>query len=149
MYGHTHDQEFTITKSVTNSDKNIGLGQVGPSVTTDTWENPAYALIDIDEETMLPINFRIFAMDLIEANASNEPQWVQLIDYVNDYGITPGMSPDSLYDLAYRMTQDVDLFWKFSWDMTRDSNDMYVGTDEEWKYYSWEAYCEHTSSYGT
>jgi hypothetical protein len=53
---------------------------------------------------MLPINFRIFAMDLIEANASNEPQWVQLIDYVNDYGITPGMSPDSLYDLAYRMT---------------------------------------------
>jgi hypothetical protein len=82
----------------------LALVRVGPSVTTGSWENPAYALIDIDEETMLPINFRIFAMDLIEANASNEPQWVQLIDYVNDYGITPGMSPDSLYDLAYRMT---------------------------------------------
>lgn len=45
--------------------KIIGLNQVGPSGTTDEEENPGYALIDVDAETMLPINFRIFAMDLV------------------------------------------------------------------------------------
>lgn len=68
-------------------------------------------MIDVDEETMLPTNFRIFYMDLVMANNSGTPEWVQLIDYVKDYDLTQGMSPDSLYRLTVRLTQDVDLFW--------------------------------------
>ena len=112
MWGHTHDQYFNVARS-TSSDNNIGLNQIGPSVTTETDENPAYALIDVDAETMLPVNFRIWAMDITEANETGEPVWRQVIDYVEDYGMTEGLSPDALYDFAYRMMDDKDLFWKW------------------------------------
>jgi len=68
-----------------------------------SWENPAYALIDVDAETMLPVNWRIFSMDLVNANESGTPEWGQLIDYTKDYGLGDGISPDSLYNLAERL----------------------------------------------
>jgi len=43
-------------------------------------------------------------MDLVKANTSGTPEWVQIVDYVKDYGLSGGVSPDSLYDLAYRLT---------------------------------------------
>lgn len=64
LYGHTHDQYWSVTKSVTNPEKVIGFNQVGPSGTTGMMENPSYALVDVDEETMMPVNWRIFYMDL-------------------------------------------------------------------------------------
>jgi hypothetical protein len=76
LYGHTHDQYWSVTKSVTNPDKVIGFNQVGPSGTTGMFENPSYALVDIDEETMMPINWRIFYMDLEQANLTGTPEWV-------------------------------------------------------------------------
>ncbi len=71
-------------------------------------------MIDVDEATMLPINFRIFYLDLVEANASGVPEWKQLIDYVKDYDLVDGVtSPDSLHEFLIRMTQEKHLFWKY------------------------------------
>jgi hypothetical protein len=112
-----------------------------------TNENPAYALIDVDEETMLPTNFRIFYANLEEANKTGEPEWVQLIDYVKDYGMTEGMSPDALYELATRMTTDQDFFWDWKYDETRDAGDKYIGTAEEYAKKSNFTYCYLTSSH--
>jgi len=40
------------------------------------FENPSYALVDIDEATMMPVNWRIFYMDLEQANLTGTPEWV-------------------------------------------------------------------------
>ena len=146
MFGHTHDQYFSVTRSVADMNKIIGLNQVGPSGTTVTDENPAYALIDVDAETMLPINFRIFAMDLVEANASGTPQWVQMIDYVNDYGMTEGMSPDALYRLAVRLTTDKRFYEQFMWDNSRRTGKKPRYTDKKWIGGANSDYCKFTSS---
>ena len=84
-------------------------------MTTLTNENPGFALIDVDKETMLPVNWRIYAMDLEEANQEGSPVWRQVIDYTNDYHLSGGgISPDSLYDLADRMKSRFSLLMR-SW----------------------------------
>lgn len=102
MYGHTHDQYFNVANSYTNPDKPISVAQIGPSVTTDSYKNPGYALIEIDKETMLPLNYQIWAMDLVEANKNNNPTWEMFTDYRKDYGLE-SMSPDEMKKLAYQI----------------------------------------------
>ena len=48
LFGHTHSEYFEVTRSGTNPLKNIGLNQIGPSVTTYTDNNPGYAILEID-----------------------------------------------------------------------------------------------------
>ena len=48
---------------------------------------------------MLPINWQIYGLDLVEANKSGVADWKLLIDYVNDYQMKE-MSPNALLDLT-------------------------------------------------
>jgi hypothetical protein len=57
MYGHTHDQYYQITNSKTNPTKHLHVAQIGPAVTTLSYENPAYGIIEVDKKTMLPVNY--------------------------------------------------------------------------------------------
>ena len=57
-------QYWSVNMSVSNPDKPVMFSQIGPSGTPYTFNNPAYALIDVDAETMLPINWHIYAFDL-------------------------------------------------------------------------------------
>jgi len=84
-------------------------------VTTNTYENPGFAVIEIDEATMLPINYEIWAIDLDEANATGIPNWEKVIDYVNDYDMELGVSPDGLYALASRMKTDPEFAALYHW----------------------------------
>ena len=118
MFGHTHSQYFEVTRSSSNPAKNIGMNQIGPSVTTYTENNPGYAIIEIDQETMLPTNFLIYALDIDKANASGVADWELVVDYVNDYNMTE-MSPNGLYDLASRFKTDMDLLSLFNWGKSR------------------------------
>ena len=68
---------------------------------------------------MLPINWKIYKLDIEKANASGVAEWELSVDYVNDYQLGQ-MSPDSLYNLAKRMTKDDGtLVKKFWWDRSR------------------------------
>mmetsp|Transcript_49806 Transcript_49806/g.67899 ORF Transcript_49806/g.67899 Transcript_49806/m.67899 type:complete len:207 (-) Transcript_49806:63-683(-) len=119
LMGHTHDQYYQTTNSVTNPSKNIGLNQIGPSVTTNSYENPGFALIDIDAETMLITNWEIWALDIEKANASGEAVWEKVIDYVKDYGMENGMSPDALYEVGEKILNDADFAAQYAWGRTR------------------------------
>lgn len=145
LNGHTHDQFYQVTMSMTHPDKSIGTVQIGPSVTTYTDENPGYAILDVDAKTMLPINYRIFAMDLAEANSSGTPVWKEVVNYTEDYGLGTGVSPASLLDLSLRFAQDQDLYWQYEWDMTRQKGKKHVGTVAQWEHGSERLYCRYTS----
>jgi len=56
MFGHTHAQYFDVTSGMSNPEKHIGFAQIGPSVTTNEWKNPAFAILEVDAETMLMTN---------------------------------------------------------------------------------------------
>ena len=80
--------------------------------------NPAFALIEVDEATMLPINYQIYGIDLDEANRKGVADWKLLIDYVKDYNMTE-MSPNGLLDLSERIMTDNYLLKKFKWGESR------------------------------
>jgi len=56
LFGHTHDDSFNVVKSV-YSKRNVGMSFISGSVTTYTNNNPNFAVLEVDEETMLPINY--------------------------------------------------------------------------------------------
>lgn len=95
---------------------------------------------------MLPTNFRIFAMNLEEANLSGEPQWTQSVDYVRDYALEGGMSVDSLYELTVRLTQDEELYWEWTLDKSRNAAPLERGTTQDWIYSRGPEYCSLIAS---
>ena len=56
MVGHIHIESFQVSNSMTNPDKPVYVTTVGGSVTTYWYMNPSFKVIDLDAETMLPIN---------------------------------------------------------------------------------------------
>lgn len=110
------------------------------------YENPSYALLDIDAETMLPVNWRIFSMDLEQANATGTPEWVELIDYSKDYLSGEGVSPDGLNGMAERLLTDSEFYWQINYDKTRHVGDKKIGTDAEWQKLATKDFCQYTSS---
>jgi len=89
---------------------------------------------------MLPINYEIWALDIEEANRTGVPNWEKVIDYVNDYNMELGVSPDGLYDLAQRMLTDSDLARKYKWGMNR------FATDEPNTFNAHSLFCMLTTS---
>ena len=142
MFGHTHSQYFEVIRSTTNPAKNIGLNQIGPSVTSYTENNPGYAIIEIDEQTMLPTNFLIYSLDLEKANASGVASWDLVVDYVGDYQMTE-MSPDGLYDLAARFKTDLNLLSLFTWGTGRNYGPYPTDLDED---DGLKSFCKFTST---
>jgi hypothetical protein len=95
---------------------------------------------------LLPVNYRIFAFDLDAANQEGqEPDWQLFTDYAKDYDLAGGVSVDSMYDLARRLTEDEDLYWNVKWDFRRRATTKHVGTTDEWQKNSMDAFCYLTS----
>lgn len=108
MAGHTHRKYYQVTQSMSNPGKTIMLNNVGPSVTPYRFMNPGFQVIDLDAQTMLPINIQTYYMDVNKANLEGTPTWEICDDYKADYGVTD-LSPASMKDLADRMNTDDDL----------------------------------------
>ena len=119
MFGHTHDQYFSVTNSASAPDKHINVSQIGPSGTSHELENPAYAVIELDAETLLPLNYQIYSLDLEKANASNKAEWKLTVDYIKDYKMKD-MSPDAMYKLAGMIRVDPRVASLYKWNMSRN-----------------------------
>ena len=77
---------------------------------------------------MLPLNWKIYKLDIEKANASGVAEWELSVDFVNDYQLGQ-MSPDSLYNFAKRMTEDDGtLYHQFQWDKSRQVGEKKTGT---------------------
>ncbi len=47
LYGHTHNEDIQVVKSITDN-KNIGINFYAGSITTLTWKNPSFNVIEFD-----------------------------------------------------------------------------------------------------
>jgi len=85
--GHTHNEEFEVIRSMSDPTKNIGMMFIAGSLTTYTGFNPAFTLIEMDAEYLVPLNFKTYYFDLAEANSKvgNVPEWKLLHDFVDHY----------------------------------------------------------------
>jgi len=82
-------------------------------------ENPAYAVVEVDAETLLPLNYQMYSLDLEKANASNKAEWKLTVDYLRDYKIKD-MSPDEMFRLAGIVGMDPRQANIYKWNMSRN-----------------------------
>jgi len=68
-----------------SDNKNIGLNFLAGSLTTDTDRNPAFTVVEFDAEFMVPINFKTYYYDIVQANLKNRIDWTYLHDFVEYY----------------------------------------------------------------
>lgn len=108
-FGHTHNEQFRVNKAI-KSEKAIGWQLLTGSGTTDGTKNPAFTVIDWDEEYMVPVNTHTYTFDLVEANKTpeQEPKWFELHDMLKEYGLKD-LSPSSMKNLSERFYNDADL----------------------------------------
>ena len=68
IFGHTHDESFNVVKSF-EEEKNIGFNFIAGSLTTYTYKNPSFTVIEVDEEFMIPVNFKTYYFNITKANS--------------------------------------------------------------------------------
>jgi len=115
LYGHAHSSKFWTRRSY-NTNKNIGASFISGSVTTFKDVNPGFVVMEMDEEYMVPVDYKIYWTNITDANIGpkKDLEWKVLVDYKKDYKV-PDLSPDSMYNLALRFKEDEDLAIDYLW----------------------------------
>lgn len=116
-FGHTHDEELYITRSVQTFHP-IGWSFVAGSGTSGDTRNPSFAVIEYDKEFMVPVNIHTYFMNLTEANSGKEPEWKVLHDFKTEYGLAD-LSPTTMLQFTKRMYDDAELASQYLWNQGR------------------------------
>lgn len=103
LYGHVHLEKYSTARASV-SKKPISNQFWASSGTPFVGHNPAFRVVEIDQETMLPINLETYIFDL----SVQEPKWAFSHDYLEYYKLDD-LSPKSMMDLADRFKADEDL----------------------------------------
>lgn len=135
------------------------VDQIGGSLTTYTEKNPSFMVIEMDAKTLLPVNFKTYYFDLVEANEhpDREPNWTMLHDY-KEYYQMEDLSPSSFLKLSERFAVDQDLANLYSWNKRRqygaettNANGLHLfcgtSTSEMWQYNDCIAAVDGTAEY--
>ena len=92
------------------------------SATTFTKKNPSFSLVEIDEEFMIPLNFKTYFFNISNAELNpSSAKWEYLHDMVDHYNMQD-LSPDSIFrDLALRVRDDESVALKYLWNKVKQS----------------------------
>ena len=93
---------------------------VAGSLTTYTDKNPSFTVIEIDEEFMVPVNFKTYYYNLEKANTEGKITWEVLHDFKNFYGMKD-LRPDELASFSQRVRSDEALAMLYEWNKYRQS----------------------------
>ena len=91
-------------------------------------KNPSFMTIDLDAETLLPLNMESIYFDLGKANADGAVTW-ESHDYLNEFKLTD-LSPASMLDFAFRMKEDKELAALWEWSMSARSSKTKVALED-------------------
>ena len=119
VYGHKHYEFYQISFSMTNPTKPVFLNTVGGSITpfsNSTGKNPSFHIIDIDAETLLPLEISTHYLDIEKANAEGKPTWKLSHNYTGTFEMKD-LSPSSMVGFANHMKNDMELSSKWEWCM--------------------------------
>jgi Acid sphingomyelin phosphodiesterase C-terminal region len=89
-------------------------------LTTDTNKNPSFTVIEIDEEFMVPINFKTYYYDILKANRDGKITWELLHDFTHYYGL-PDLRPDNIQAFADRLRIDEAFAILYKWNSVRQA----------------------------
>jgi sphingomyelin phosphodiesterase len=100
LYGHVHLENFSTTRGV-STDKPVSNQFWASSGTPFTNHNPAFRVVTIDQETLMPVNLDTYIFNLTD----REPEWKFHHDYLNFYDLED-LSPASMTKLSEKIRDD-------------------------------------------
>ncbi|KAK6618144.1 hypothetical protein RUM44_002595 [Polyplax serrata] len=113
FYGHSHKDEFELYFDEENPNEAVGVGFLGPSVTTYVNLNPGYRVyyIDGDREnsTRAVLDYENWVLDLERSNRVKEPKWGRSYKARSEYGMKT-LSPKEWNNLYENMKTSDYLF---------------------------------------
>ncbi|KAI1300259.1 Sphingomyelin phosphodiesterase [Halotydeus destructor] len=118
FYGHTHRDEFRVYTSAHGMP--IGMGLIGPSLTSYKGNNPAYRTYQINHSGHIR-DHHTYYFNLTEANLSLIPTWRKMYTFSSAYGL-PTVAHDNLNYLVHLMRMDDELFAMFYRYYSREAN---------------------------
>ena len=121
----------------------MGINFVAGSLTTETDKNPAFTVIEIDEEFLVPVNFKTYYYDIGRANRENKATWELLHDFTRYYGMKD-LRPDQIAVLAERLRNDEAFSILYMWNKVRQAaGQRQSRCDDGCRLYN---YCDMTST---
>eukprot|EP00350_Pseudokeronopsis_sp_OXSARD2_P012849 CAMPEP_0170557230 /NCGR_PEP_ID=MMETSP0211-20121228/20968_1 /TAXON_ID=311385 /ORGANISM="Pseudokeronopsis sp., Strain OXSARD2" /LENGTH=192 /DNA_ID=CAMNT_0010868045 /DNA_START=989 /DNA_END=1567 /DNA_ORIENTATION=+ len=117
LYGHRHRVMYQVAKSF-DDNKNVGLDFLTGSVAMQPNGSPSFSVIEIDAELMIPVNFKVYMLDLDESNLKNSPVFRLQNDHLEMYDLDD-VSPDSMYSLSERILEDEETAILYLWNQYR------------------------------
>jgi len=121
LYGHRHRVMYGVAKSFEDN-KNVGLDFLTGSMAMQPSGDPSFSVIEIDEELMIPVNFKVYIMDLEQSNAKGSPVFRLQNDHLQMYGLED-VSPDSMYALSEEILNDEETAILYLWNQYRQHGD--------------------------
>jgi hypothetical protein len=114
MYGHIHSEDFVVWSNEA-TDTPINVGMIQRPVTTYGSRDPAFYVMEWDEEYMVPINVWAHKLNLESSNANPDEPPTFSLDYdYRELNEMEDMSPSSYKKLANKLYEDngKDLYYK-------------------------------------
>jgi len=100
IYGHVHQDYFSIMKGTKKQP--VGIGMVGPSLSTYVYLYPAFRVYDMNEFTHDLIDYTQYHLDLLKANKELKAEWEVAYKFTEYYGV-PDLSIESHELLVEKM----------------------------------------------
>ena len=106
LYGHIHGESFGVVRSF-GDDKAVGVNFWTGSLTSSEGRNPSFRIVELDEETLLPLNIETYFFD-IRAAAINQSldSWTFRHDVVAEYKAADDLRPSSMLRLSESLRDD-------------------------------------------
>ena len=100
--GHTHGDTYTTNKDLKNKTNNIMF--IAPSLTTYGIRNPEFRIYEIDFDTMRPVNYQQYRLNLTKWNAlpNDNVEWDLAYDFLSEYNYSD-MSFKTFENLTERL----------------------------------------------
>jgi len=68
-------------------------------------KKPTFVVLEMDPDTLIPVNLNTYSFDIKHANKFNEPKWDLDYDFKEVYNLTD-LSPKSFSEYASKMDTD-------------------------------------------
>lgn len=110
FFGHTHEDEFVVTRDFDTNTKPINTAFVAPSVTPTG--NPAFRAYLYNRTTKQVLDWTAYYTDVNEDNAQGSATWRPLYQARTEYNLA-SCTPADMQDLIARMYADSKLLDKY------------------------------------
>lgn len=105
--GHSHGDGISFVRD-SRTNQIVGISMLTGSLTTYSDRNPSFRIIEIDRETLRPVNFHQYRLDLEKANSNPEKEELEfdkVYSFLEEYEIKD-MTHIGIHDFLNKLEND-------------------------------------------